>query len=57
MLHFGLRGDVRDLLGVEAEFAGFVAFAREVVVDGDGIGGVRLVVFVRKEEEGDGGLG
>lgn len=57
MLHFGLRGDVRDLLGVAAKFVAFVAFAREVVVDGDGVGGVRLVGFVEKGEEGDGGLG
>lgn len=56
MLHLGFRGDVRGLLGVEAEFAGFVAFAREVVVDGDGVGGgIGLVAFVVEEDEVDGG--
>ena len=45
---------MREFLGVEAELAGFVAFAREVVVDGDGGGGRRLAAFQEEAVDGQG---
>lgn len=43
---------MRGFLGVEAELAGLVAFAREVVVDGDGSGNRRLVTSEEDEVDG-----
>ena len=39
---------------MEAELAGFVAFTREVVVDGDGLGTAGLVVSEEEEVDGVG---
>ena len=54
---------MRRLLGVEAEFAGFVAFAGEVKVDGDGIRASRQSSMVNdrvrdnsEPEQRDGGF-
>ena len=45
---------MRGFLGVEAELAGLVAFAREVVVDGDGSGREGLVASEEEEVDGEG---